>query len=169
MILAKTMSTDSDPVLEGHEKRLLAAQGYSELGMLDEALEELDGLPPKVRKHPAALELRLLVQMQARDWKAALKVSQELCHIAPDRSAGYIHSAFCLHELGDTEKAREVLLNGPEVLHSEPTYHYNLACYECRLGNLDLARLHLEKSFALDKKFRDFAKSDPDLDKLRGE
>ena len=31
----------------------------------------------------------------------------------------------------------------------------------------DLARLHLDKSFALDKKFRDFAKSDPDLAALR--
>ena len=167
MINVKEMPAETDPALEGHEKCLLAAQGYSELGMLDEALEELDTLPPKARKHPAALELRLLVRMQAHDWKAALKVSQELCHVAPDRSAGYIHSAFCLHELGHTAEAREVLLQGPEALHSEPTYHYNLACYECRLGNLDLARLHLEKSFALDKKFRDFAKSDPDLDKLR--
>ena len=61
---AEAMPTDSDPALEGHERCLLAAQGYSELGMLDEALEELDAFPPKVRKHPAALELRLLVRMQ---------------------------------------------------------------------------------------------------------
>jgi hypothetical protein len=49
------------------------------------------------------------------------------------------------------------------VLHDEPTFHYNLACYECRLGHLDLARIHLEKSIELDKNFREFAKSDPDL------
>ena len=110
-MIAEAMSTDSDPTLEGHERCLLAAQGYSELGMLDEALEELDGLPPKVRKHPAALELRLLVRMQERDWKAALKVSQELCQVAPDRSAGYIHSAFCFHELGDTQKVDVELIS----------------------------------------------------------
>ena len=40
---------------------------------------------------------------------------------------------------------------------------YNLACYECVLGNLESAQAHLETSFALDKKFRSFAKTDPDL------
>ena len=35
------------------------------------------------------------------------------------------------------------------------------------LGHLDLARLHLEKSIAMDKKMRDLAKCDPDLAALR--
>ena len=58
-------------------------------------------------------------------------------------------------------------MSGPETLHADPTYHYNLACYECRLGNFDLARVHLDRSFHLDKKYRDFAKTDPDLKALR--
>jgi len=56
-----------------------------------------------------------------------------------------------------------VLLGGPEALRAEPTFHYNLACYECVLGHLDLARMHLEKSIQLDTKYRDFARGDPDL------
>ncbi len=154
-------------MIEAHERTLLAAQGYSELGMPEEAIAEIDSLPADARQHPAAIELRLLALVQAQRWTAALTASRELCRIVPDKSAGYIHAAFCLHELGKTEDAREMLLSGPEALHAEPTYHYNLACYECHLGNLDLARLHLEKSFNLDRKFRDFAKVDPDLEALR--
>ena len=60
-----------------------------------------------------------------------------------------------------------MLLQGPSTLHQEATYHYNLACYECALGQLALARAHLEKSFEIDKKFREFAKTDPDLKPLR--
>jgi predicted Zn-dependent protease len=152
---------------EDQERKLLAAQGYSELDMHDDALDEIGSLPADAQREPPALEIRLIVLMHAHRWGEAIAAGRALSEAAPDRNAGYIHTAFCLHETGLTTEARELLLAGPESLHNEPTYHYNLACYECRLGNPDLARLHLEKCFALDKKFRDFAKTDPDLAALK--
>ena len=154
-------------MLDGHERTLLAAQGYSELAMHDDAIAELDSLPEETAKNPTVLELRAVVLMQAKRWKPALAVSRELCATEPAKTSGFIHTAFCLHELGRTGEARECLLTGPDALRAEPTFHYNLACYECALGHLDLARMHLDKSFTLDKKMRDFAKSDPDLAALR--
>ena len=154
-------------MLEDHERTLLAAQGYSELAMHDDALAQLDSLPEETAKNPTVLELRAVILMQARRWKPALAVSRELCSAEPAQTSGFIHTAFCLHELGRTDEARECLLTGPDALRAEPTFHYNLACYECALGHLDLARMHLDKSFTLDKKMRDFAKSDPDLAALR--
>jgi len=154
-------------MIEGQERTLVAAQGYCELGMFDDALAELNSLPAEFAEHPAVVELRTVVLMQARRWKHALTASRSLCRLSPDQTTGFIHAAFCLHELGRTTEARDTLLAGPDLLHAEPTYHYNLACYECALGNLDLARLHLEKSFELDKKFKEYAKSDPDLAALR--
>ena len=152
-----------DCMIEGHERTILAAQGYSELSMFDDALAELDSLPPETAGHAGVVELRAVILMQARRWKPALEASRALCDLQPDQKGGYIHAAFCLHEMGRTDEAREVLLGGPTSLHAEPTYHYNLACYECVLGHLDLARMHLERSIQLDKKYRDFAKGDPDL------
>ncbi len=154
-------------MLEGHERTLLAAQGYSELSMHDDALAELDSLPEAAAKTSQALELRAVILMQAKRWKPALTISRELCRTEPEKTCGFIHTAFCLHELGRTDEARDCLLDGPDALRAEPTFHYNLACYECALGHLDIARMHLEKSFTLDKKMRDFAKSDPDLAALR--
>ena len=154
-------------MLEDHEKTLVAAQGYTELGMFDDALGELDTLPGTALRNPTVIELRLGILMRARRWADALTVGRRLTSACPKQNLGYIHTAFCLHELGQTDEARAVLLTGPETLHTEPTYHYNLACYECHLGNMDLARVHLDRSFQLDKKFRDFAKSDPDLQALR--
>ena len=150
-------------MIEEYDRTLLAAQGYCELGMYDDSLAELDSLPEELWQHAAVVELRAVTLMQAKRWKQALTASRSLCRVAPDKTSGFIHTAFCLHELGRTDEARNTLLSGPDVLHAEPTFHYNLACYECALGNLDLARLHLEKSIELDKKFKDFAKSDPDL------
>ena len=152
---------------EDQERRLLAAQGYSELDMHEDAIGELDALPADAQQEPPAIEIRLIVLMHAHRWEEAIVTGRALSEAAPDRNAGYIHTAFCLHETARTAEARELLLAGPESLHTEPTYHYNLACYECRLGNPDLARLHLEKCFALDKKFREYSKTDPDLAALR--
>lgn len=154
-------------MLDGHDRTLLAAQGYSELSMFDEALAELDSLPDGANRHATVIELRTVILMQAKRWSPALVTSRELCQREPEKSSGFIHAAFCLHELGNTVGARDMLLTGPSILHSEPTFHYNLACYECALGNFDLARMHLDKSFQLDKKFRDFARTDPDLAALR--
>jgi predicted Zn-dependent protease len=154
-------------MLEGHERILLAAEGYCELGMFDDALAELDSLPAELEDHVSVLERRTVVLMQAKRWKPALTASRALCRVAPEKTTGFIHAAFCLHALGRTMEARDTLLAGPDLLHAEPTYHYNLACYECTLGNLELARMHLEKSFELNKDFRGYAKNDPDLAPLR--
>ena len=135
--------------------------------MFDDAIAELDSLPKKTTQNSTVIELRTVILMQARRWKNALAAARTLCGSDPEKTSGFIHAAFCLHEMGRTSEARDVLLNGPETLHVEPTFHYNLACYECALGNLELARMHLEKSIQLDKNFRDFAKSDPDLAALR--
>jgi predicted Zn-dependent protease len=150
-------------MIEGHERTILAAQGYSELSMFDEALAELDSLPAETAGQAAVVEFRVVILMRARRWNPALKLSLELCVLQPDQTGGFIQAAFCLHAMGRTDEAREALLGGPVSLHAEPTYHYNLACYECVLGHLDLARMHLERSIQLDKKYRDFAKGDPDL------
>jgi predicted Zn-dependent protease len=146
-----------------HQRLLVAAQGYSELGLPELALTELELIPEDQQHEPMVIETRLSVLMQARRYREALPHSQELCRLQPERTAGFIHAAFCLHELGNTQGARELLLSGPAALKAEATYHYNLACYEASLGNLDEARAHLDVSFAMDKKLRDHAKNDPDL------
>lgn len=153
--------------IEEHSRTLLAAQGYCELSMFDEALDEIGTLPVDAQQHATVVEVRLMILMQARRWKAALATGRELTQVAPERTTGFIHTAFCLHELGKTAEARTLLLNGPETLRGEAIFHYNLACYECVLGNVELAREHLSRCLVLDKNFRNHAQTDPDLKALR--
>ncbi len=144
-------------------RTLLAAQGYFELGMVADALAELDSLPAARQERSEVLQMRLLIHMRARRWQEALRFSEALYRRSPEEALGFIHAAFCLHELGRTAEAKALLLNGPSTLLSEATYHYNLGCYDAALGNLKEAQAHLRVSFKLDKKFREFARTDPDL------
>jgi tetratricopeptide (TPR) repeat protein len=150
------------------ERALLSAQGYIELEMLDEALLEIDALSPKDQLRDEVLQVRLFIVIRAKRWDEALTVCARLRATSPEGATGYIHGAFCLHEMGRTPEAKQLLLEGPPSLLSEPTYHYNLGCYDAVLGNLDEATQHLETSFQMDRKFREIAKYDPDLKAVHG-
>jgi predicted Zn-dependent protease len=153
--------------LTDFERKISAAQGYTELGMLDDALAELDAIDPSLQRSTAVIEMRLLIFMRAKRWAEALPLSYELCRLHPEATAGFVHSAFCLHELGRTPEAKEMLLSGPPAMQREPTYFYNLACYDVALGNIDQALRNVERSFQMDKRYREFAKADPDLEPIR--
>ncbi|MEI6338620.1 MAG: hypothetical protein WCQ57_08575 [Verrucomicrobiota bacterium] len=150
------------------ERSLLAAQGYIELEMIGEAMRELDALSAEDRGCKEARQMRLFVFMRSKRWDEALTVCRQLREGNPACAAGYVHGAFCLHEMGRTLEAKNLLLNGPPVLLTEPTYHYNLGCYNAVLGNLEEATRHLKTSFQMDQKFREIAKCDPDLKPVSG-
>jgi predicted Zn-dependent protease len=149
------------------ERAILAAQGYLELGMAAEALAELAALPDIEIRDPDIIELRLHILMQATRWADALSTAEELIRLNADAIPAYIHGAFALHELGRTEEARNLLLKGPSELRKDPTFHYNIGCYEAVLGNREAALSSLQASFALDETYRDFARRDPDLTLVR--
>ncbi len=155
--------------MDDFQKRILAAQGYHELGLFPEACRELDGLDETAQRRPDVLEMRVLILINERNWKEALELSRQLAEIAPAEEAGWVHSAYCQHELGRTKDAVKTLLAAPPSLREKAIFHYNLACYTCALGELDAARAALARSFALDKGFRDFARADRDLEPLRAE
>lgn len=145
------------------ERTLLAAQGYIELDMPETALRELDELPAEDQSRQEVLQVRLFIFMRARSWRDAMQVCDCLRAADPEQTTGYIHGAFCLHELGQTREAKNLLLSGPAALLREATYYYNMGCYDAVLGNLRDAQHALEISFKMDDKFREIAKYDPDL------
>ncbi len=149
------------------EAQIRAAEGYSELGLQAEALAELDSLTDENQERAETLRTRITIVLKLRAWADASRLSERMCELYPNESFGFIHKAYCLHELGETAEAKRVLLDGPAGLLEEPTYYYNLGCYDAILGNLDSARAYLRASFRLDKSFRELAKTDPDLASIR--
>jgi len=149
------------------EQIVRMAEGYSELGMLDDALAQLDQLDTEHEDRLEILRMRVDILLRKQNWKDALRLSLRFCEANPNQPFGYVHAAFCLHELGRTSEAKQTLLDGPAALLDEPVYYYNLACYDTVLGNLEQAKAYLRASFRLDKSFRELAKSDPDLKQIR--
>ncbi len=136
--------------------------------MAEEALAELERVPGEDRGHEDVAQLRVYIFMRVRRWPEALTACETLRADRPDLPLGYIHGAFCLHELGRTAEAMALLQEGPASLLREPVYFYNLGCYHAVLGNPEEAQSYLQMSFNLDEKFREIARYDPDLEDVIG-
>jgi predicted Zn-dependent protease len=150
-----------------HDRIILAAQGYLELGMFSEVWKELHNLPAEELGNVEVLEIFVLSLMGERRWDDALTVARRLRSERPDAPGGYIHEAYCLHELGRTHEALQVLHEGPASLQQRPVFFYNAGCYHARLGEFDKAMAMLEQSFAMDATLKKSARHDPDLVSLK--
>ena len=145
------------------KQALRAATGWLELGMPEDALEELAGLPIEVQSELRVMELRLSAQMALEDWNSASRTALGLCDLAKDEPNFYVNAAFCLHEAGRTAEACDCLSKGPEILQEMPVFHYNMACYLWTLGDKGKAEKHLDIAVGMDETFRDAARTDKDL------
>ena len=102
-----------------YQEQVRSAQGYYELGMQAEAWEELDAVEAEHGDEPAVIQMRLLLLLKERRWEEALAGSERLIEADEKCAMGYIHAAYCLHEMGRTPKAKELLLAGPSSLLRE--------------------------------------------------
>lgn len=160
------MSFSNDPTSVS-EARLKVVQGYNELGMGDEAWEELQDIERCFPATPSIVQMKLLLHINDENWGDALGLSEELRLMEPHGGAGYIHGAYCLHELERTNEAVSLLERAPEEVREDAIYHYNKGCYQAALGDVETARHCLEHSFAMDGRLLEVARKDPDLRDLR--
>lgn len=131
--------------------------------MPDDALDELKGLQGKDSEDRRALELTLSAQMAKESWKDASETALQLCSQVADDPDFFLSAAFCLHELGKTDKALKCLKDGPQALEEFAVYHYNMACYHWTLNEKDSAREFIKKAIELDESFIEAAREDRDL------
>lgn len=147
---------------------LEAAHGWLELGNHIEADVELDKITPQLRAHPDVLKARWDVYATARKWETALDIASAIIQLAPDDPIGWVNRSYVLHELKRTPDARDNLLRVVDRFPESATMRYNLACYECQLGHLDLAKAWLEKAFEIGnaREMKLAALDDSDLEPL---
>jgi tetratricopeptide (TPR) repeat protein len=149
---------------------LKAAEGWLELGNHVEANEELEKIAPTLRVHPDVLELRWQIYAKDGKWETCVDIARALTKLAPALPHGWLHLAYSLRRAkdGGLLAARDALSHIADKFPQAPTVPYNLACYDCQLGNLKEARRWLERAFDIgdSKRLKLMALDDPDLEPL---
>jgi tetratricopeptide (TPR) repeat protein len=147
-------------------RHLTAAQGYVELGMHCDAEAELEEIEPEVRHVPEVLQVRVDIYHALKKWDLLQPVAKKLALFDPQNSQWWISWAYATRRVDSIEAARLILVNALEAISNEAMIHFNLACYECLLGNVEEARSRLTKAITLDSELRLMALQEKDLEPL---
>ena len=150
----------------GTQRALHAADGYLYLGLFDEALVELASISTDEQDDSAVLLARIRVLLHAKNWGKAESLSKRGAGLHPEEGEFTVQRAFALHQLQKGDKAVEVLLAAPDWIRRTGILHYNLACYEARLGDLSTARECIDAAIQLNEGIKKSARVDPDLQAL---
>ncbi len=85
------------------------AQGYLELGMTLEAMEEIESLSPSEKYRPDVLGVRLEIYRAAGSWSLMEVVARELLRTMPEHPDPWSHLAFAVRRNNSLEASRELL------------------------------------------------------------
>ena len=144
-------------------RTLSAAHGYMSLGLLGEAWEELDSLPPRLRVDMAVMLTRMEILSRLEKWEPARMLAESMARHHPDDPGWWVSWAFALRREKSVEVARDVLREAIQVHPGEALMHYNLACYASVIGEMPEAKGLLARAFELDADLKAVALDDPDL------
>jgi len=148
-------------------RKVTAASGFAELGLYQEAVEELEELPEATRDDIPVLATWLQVYQSWGKWSEAAAVAERLIQKDPDEADWYIALGFAVRRTQSLAAAEVILAAALQKFPRNATIHFNLACYYAQLSELDKARLYLQRAIAIDENLRKVALTDPDLRALR--
>ena len=142
---------------------LTAAQGFCEMGMWQDAWDELEKLGPEERAALEVLRLRLGILVGLKRWESAALLATRMIEQGCQDAVPYQLGALAVRRYRSLEEVRTFLLRSEAVLSGKATWHYTLACFECQLGDLAGAKVHLARAFEINPELRAVALYETDL------
>jgi len=143
-----------------------AAVGYVELGMFQEANDQIENIDPFNRAAPEVLAVRIAVYHGLKKWELMREVAKRLAEFQPNDIQWTISLAYATRRADSIQAAKDVLLKAEPKFPKEAIIRYNLACYCCQLGEIEAAKNYLKKAFEIDLNWRIPALEDEDLKPL---
>ncbi len=152
-------------------KRVSYAMGYIGLGLFRQAGDELGAVGDDDRQSLPDRLAWVELHLATSNWAELVAAARAVAREDPTRERAWIGWAFGQRRLTTLADARLVLIEA--VAHhgtKSALLHYNLACYECQLGNQTMAKVRLRRAFRLvGSQFKALALTDPDLAPMRSE
>ena len=145
------------------DRHLKAAVGYLELGMIEDAANEIECMPPDQKNSSEVLGVRMEICRAAEKWTLMEVVARELWKRHQDEPVYWNDLAWAVRRAKSLESANDILLQAVEKFPEHAMTHFNLGCYASQLGYIEEAKSRVGKAIELDSKFKLLALDDPDL------
>ena len=148
-------------------KRAECAVGYANLGMVNDALDELDHLSPSMAADGGVMEFRLRLLERVQRWADAAALAAKLASSHPNEARWFVAWAFAKRRSDSLETASKILSEAASLHPKDPLIQFNLGCYAAQRGDLTTAHRHVRRAIELDHDLEKLAHEDPDLEPLR--
>ena len=100
------------------------------------------------------LAVRIQIYQALEKWELMEVVAKKLVEYDPDDAGWWILWADAARRCNSVEAAHEILSRALKKFPDDAGVHFNLACYECLLGDMERAKDHLKKCFEIDPSWR---------------
>ena len=151
-----------------YDRRLLAAQGYLDLGLPSEAHEELEEIVPEMRHLSEVLALKVTIFEVLQKWALLEVCAKALSERQPDEPRWFLAWATAVRHERSLKDGLEILVRAATRFPEEAQVFYRLACYQVELGYLNAARGRLADAIRLDAAYAKMASHDPVFQVLQG-
>ncbi len=155
-------------ILPPDSLHLSSATGWLQLGNAEEALADLSKVSQEFREHHEVLHLEWHIYASNKEWERCEKIGDVMARQNPDNPSGWINQANSLFYLKRGREAFDLL---KPLIHRFPKNEaipYNLACYACQFGELDLALKWFQAAEKVgnEEQIREVALMDPDMEPI---
>src|SRR5262249_34744431 len=117
------------PLEPPDQQHWIAAVGYVELGMFQEANDQLEKIDTFNRAAPEVLAIRIAVYQGLKKWELMREASKRLAEFQPNDIQWTISYAYATRRAESINAAKQILLNTESTFPKEAIIKYNLACY----------------------------------------
>lgn len=159
----------STPSTTNWQMHLRTAEGYFELGMIDEATEELNQIPARFQSNVDVSSLRLQLLISSGNYERGEWVARGLVFKQPERAFPWLGWAFCARRAISLEAAEQILEMAHTVHPENGIIVFNMACYASAAGRLSDARQLFNRATELESAAKDWILQDDSLRAIRDE
>ena len=143
------------------------AVGYANLGMVNDALDELEHLSPSMAADGGVMEFKLRLLERGQKWSDAASLAAKVASSHPNEARWFVAWAFAKRRSDSIETASKILSEAASLHPKDPLIQFNLGCYAAQRGDLNAAQTHVRRAIELNHDLEKLAHEDPDLEPLR--
>jgi lipopolysaccharide biosynthesis regulator YciM len=147
-------------------KHLQRAAGYRELGMLEDAHDEVERTLMEDRFSREVLVERLLIYEKMEQWDLVAGVARQLAADHPDEPDWWIQWAYGTRRHKGLGDGIAILEDAMKRFPNNATVTYYLGSYSSVAGDMEAAWELVKEAIGMDKAFQKVAIEDDDLEPL---
>lgn len=145
-----------------------AVEGYTALGLVDEALNILEDLPSILKITGEVITLHMGILLKSKDYLKASYLAETLSMSEPENVDRMLDVARYRYQAGEFKDALAWLVSVEKKCLGDADFHYFSAQCHAVLGDLEQARGSLQKVAVLSESLRMRALDDPAFETIYG-